>query len=120
MVSVHVNIEDKSGRVYCHRIPDLVQPNSAHYAKHCSKCQYFVDTVVGKGVSCAYDDESNGDTAFNDAVVAERYAKTQQVKMGLITQEEANATMIGYDDEQVEEISESELAEQVEDEKSDG
>ncbi len=111
MITRHMNITDNSGRVYCHRKADLVKADAKHMDNWCSQCPYYAGTIVGSGVECDYDDGSNKDTVyFEDAVESERYNLQQQVKMGAITQEEADDRMKGYDEKQTEVMTPAEEA----------
>jgi hypothetical protein len=108
MKTLHVNYVDDSGRVYCHRLAEIVSLNSRHFQAHCFKCPYFVDTASNNGgVECEFDDASKEEwIEFIDSAESEKHSAYQYVRLGMKTKLEVDATLKGYG---AEESSEEQL-----------
>jgi hypothetical protein len=97
MKTRHVNYTDQSGRVYCHRLTDIVKLNAKHFERECFNCPFFKDTAGSLGVECEFDDACNeAEEYFVDAAESEKHSVYQYVRLGMKSKEEADATLKGY------------------------
>lgn len=112
METNHVNYRDASGRVYCHRLSEIVTLDAEHYANHCTMCSYLNGSANMRGVECKYDDKSNEkEVTFNDPNDAEKHSKMMYHRLGLMTEQEVIDSMDGYVDNVEEPEDDDDVAE---------
>ena len=97
MKTLHSNIVDSSGRIYCYKHDVLTMLINGFIEKNCLKCSYFRDTLQGTGVACEFDDGCNEKSiTFDDAGDSELHCKMQFVRLGLKTKDEVINSLKSY------------------------
>ena len=114
MKTVHNNIVDSSGRIYCYK-HDVLTSLKNFMLDKCLKCPYFNGDLQNTGVSCKFDDACNEqEIYFNDAGDSELHSKMQFGRLGLADKEDIIKTLKSYND-----YDDAEKTKETEEENSD-